>query len=205
MAEKSMHQKMIGGEITWKEYRERRAITRGFKSYKEQVADWRHKTGRCEPIGQNKAASQYLGVYIAEGVLSKIFNGIQRMPYNNKGFDFLCLKGLKIEVKSSCLVLLKAPNGEIIPRWQFEIGKNKIADYFLLVAFDNRIDLIPQHIWLIKSSEIVGRNRNSRMPINQKTALRIFDREKNMMHYQRYEQIDKLEKMKSYCDTLRGN
>lgn len=91
-------------------------------------------------ITTNKNCADYLGG-IAERVLSKIYPNVRVMPYNNIGFDFICGNGYKIDAKSSTM-----RDGE---RWSFNINKNKIADYFLLIAFDNRDDLNPIYLWLI--------------------------------------------------------
>jgi hypothetical protein len=41
--------------------------------------------------------------------------------------------------------------------WQFIIKKNPIAEYFLCLAFDNRDDLNPEHVWLIPASDVNDR------------------------------------------------
>ena len=97
----------------------------------------------------------YLGVYVAERALSKFFNDIQKMPMNNPGYDYICGKGFKIDVKSSCLHKYKNNRGQM--RWQFTIRRNKIADYFLCLAFDSRESLTPLHVWLIPSSIVSNR------------------------------------------------
>ena len=85
----------------------------------------------------NKKSSNYLGITCAEQVLSKIFKGVEIMPYCYKGYDFKCNNGFLIDSKSSCVSKGKYNN------WQFHINKNKIPDYFLCLAFDNRKDLNP--------------------------------------------------------------
>jgi hypothetical protein len=102
----------------------------------------------------NKDCSGYLGIYIAEGILSSFFDGIERMPINNPGYDFLCRRGYKIDVKSSCL--LKNNRGNRT-RWQFNINRNQIADYFLCIGFDNRVDIEPQGVWLIPGELVKNR------------------------------------------------
>lgn len=94
-----------------------------------------------KPMNENKTCSQYLGVNVAEKVLSKTFKDVEVMPRNNPGYDFICNKGKKIDVKSSCV------NKQNI--WQFNIRNNAVADYFLCIAFDNRDDVNPLHVWLI--------------------------------------------------------
>lgn len=93
-------------------------------------------------LSNNKECSLFLGVHVAEQVLSKAFKNVERMPQNNPGYDFICSKGKKIDVKSSTF-------DKKTKRWIFHVGKNKIADYFLCLAFDNRENLNPEHMWII--------------------------------------------------------
>ena len=111
------------------------------------TVDLRHRTGRVRPMQEAKDCSSYLGIYVAERVLSKFFNHITRMPINNPGYDFLCDKGFKIDVKSSCLH--ETNHGTTAPRWEFHSRKNKETDFFLCLGFNNREDLEPWHVWLI--------------------------------------------------------
>ena len=107
----------------------------------------------------NTECSMYLGVDIAENVLSKVFNDVEVMPPNNPGYDFICNKGKKIDVKSACL-------RDTYTAWNFSIKYNTVADYFLCIAFDNRKDLNPLHIWLIPGNLI---NKNSGKTISEST------------------------------------
>ena len=91
----------------------------------------------------NRYCASFLGVYIGEKVLSKIFKNVERMPWNNPGFDFICGKGYKIDVKTGCI------RKNTDNTWGFRIERNKIADYFLILALNNRDDLTPMHLWLI--------------------------------------------------------
>lgn len=105
-----------------------------------------HRKAGQLPFDENKECTSYFGIYIgehdiAERVLNCLFKTVERMPYNNSKYDFVC-DGKKIDVKSGCM--LKTRNG-----WQFCIDYNTIADYFLIIAFDNREDLNQLHIWLI--------------------------------------------------------
>ena len=100
----------------------------------------------CLPLGKNKTAPLYLGVHVAEQVLSNVFKNVERMPYNNPGFDFVCNNGYMIDVKSSCKTKRDV--------WTFHIGHNTRADYFLCLAFDNIDDLNPLNMWLIPGSKV---------------------------------------------------
>lgn len=114
--------------------------------------DYVHRMGIRRKLEDAPDCGSYLGVYVAERILSHYFEDITRMPYGHIGYDFICKKGYKIDVKSGCLGVQK--NIKKSPRWTFAINKNTIADYFLILAFDNRTDLNPQHIWLIPGEKI---------------------------------------------------
>jgi len=108
------------------------------------------KNNGKHPREINKDCSQWLGIEVAEKVLAAVFKNVQVMPENNRAFDFICGKGFKIDVKSSCRGHYKNRND----RWNFTIKHNKVADYFLLLAFDSREDLNPEFIWLVPGSVI---------------------------------------------------
>ena len=101
-------------------------------------------------MSENKKCSAYLGVAIAERLISHLFNDVQRMPFGHAGYDFICAKDKKIDVKSACITLNHKKN----PHWEFNINKNIIADYFLLLAFNNRDDLEPLHQWLMSGDKL---------------------------------------------------
>ena len=95
----------------------------------------------------NKECGVWLGDK-AEIILMSMFDHVERMPNGNPGYDFTCGKGYRIDAKSGCL-RKHNPN-----TWRFGINRNKIADYFLCLALDNRQDLNPLHVWLIPGKDI---------------------------------------------------
>lgn len=101
----------------------------------------------------NRECTCFLGVHVAERVLSHVFKNVKRMPHNNPNYDFICNKGLKIDVKSS-VTHTKQQKTRMRKWWCFSIDKNTVADYFLCTAFDNRDDLNPLYLWLIPSEAI---------------------------------------------------
>ena len=115
------------------------------EDHAKHLRDWNHRTGRTTPMNESKDSSVYLGYFVAEQVLSKMFENIQRMPYGHPGYDFLCGKNKRIDVKSGCCLGREKHS----LRWMFNIKKNLAADYFLCLAFNNREDLDPQYVWLI--------------------------------------------------------
>jgi len=133
------------------------------------------------PMCENRGCSLFLGVHIAERVLSRSFRDVERMPNNNPGYDFICNKGKKIDVKSSCL----NKDG----KWMFNITHNTIADYFLCLAFDNRTDLPPVHAGLIPGEKV---NHLMGTGISPNTVCR----------WGEYRQD--ISKIAACCDTFRG-
>ena len=110
-----------------------------------------HRKQGQRPMSENKECAAFLGVYVAERVLSRLFKNIQRMPYGNPGFDFICGKGYRIDVKGVCK---RKTQNKTLNDWVFTINHNTTADHFLCLAFDNREDLNPLHVWLIPGSKV---------------------------------------------------
>lgn len=140
------------------------------------------KHGNCTSQ-TNKSCSNYLGINIAEHVLSKVFKDVEIMPRNNPGFDFICNKGYKIDVKSSTL----GGNGNT---WSFAIKRNKTPDYFLCLSFDNIYNLTPQHVWLIPC-EIV--NNTVKISISKSTIKK----------WSKYELTNKLDDIIMCCNVMK--
>lgn len=123
------------------------------KNNREKCRAYSIKSNRKRGIlsmAENKTCGLFLGVHVAEKVLSCVFDSVVRQPVTNPGFDFICNKGKKIDVKSSCLNYQHHKT----PSWLFHIDRNKIADYFLCLAFDNRIDLTPMYLWLLPADKL---------------------------------------------------
>ena len=118
-----------------------------------KTREWTHRTGKARPMAEAKDSAIYLGVYVAERALSGYFDHIQKMPYGNPGYDFICGRGFKIDVKSSCRIHTANKSDH----WNFHTSHNRIADYFLCLAFDNRQSLNPEHIWLVPSEFVVSK------------------------------------------------
>ena len=97
---------------------------------------------------ENKSCSSYLGIVIGESLCKYLFKDVEVMPMHNPGFDIICNRGKKIDVKTSSIRKGKYPS------WSFKIRKNTIADFFIFVAFDNVKNLNPLYMWLIPGKEI---------------------------------------------------
>lgn len=146
--------------------------------------EYNHRTGRHQPMSKNRNCASFLGVSVAEHVLSRVFKHVERMPFGNPGYDFICGGGYMIDVKSACRHVQENNRD----RWMFRINKNQIADYFLCLAFDNREDLNPEHIWLIRGGDI---NDHISTSISE-SALHKWDK------YQL-----EIDKVISCCDTMK--
>jgi len=109
-----------------------------------------HRKGIKQPMGENRDCACFLGIHVAESILSCIYENTKAMPYGNPGFDFICGRGYKVDVKSGCRRHREGRSDQ----WIFHIGKNRIADYFLCIAFDSRESLTPEHIWLIPGDDV---------------------------------------------------
>ena len=120
------------------------------KYHRKQERERLHRTGQFQPMSENKACTMFLGIHVAERVLSQVFKDVERMPITNPGFDFICNKGMKIDVKSSC----RCHSENRSDSWLFHIKKNLIADFFICLAFDSRKSLNPEHIWMIPGGTI---------------------------------------------------
>jgi len=157
--------------------------------YNEYQNQYRYKKGLRHPMGKNKNCSMYLGVHIAEKYLAQLFDNVEKMPINNPGFDFICSRDYKIDVKSACRSKRRWND-----HWQFRIKQNTITDYFLCLAFNNRETLEPEHLWLIPGEKV-----------NHLSGLSITDSNKSLSKWSEYELDAKLEKMKQCCLTVRSN
>lgn len=148
-----------------------------------------HEKEGVTPYEHNPACSQYLGIHIAERILSHCFEDVKRMPYGNPGYDFICKRGFKIDVKSGCLRAMKRVKSTNY-YWMFQIDRNAVADYFLCLAFDSRETLSPEHVWLIPG-----------MVVNQTQNLSIPSSDYGIRKWSVYERP--LDKILVCCDILR--
>jgi len=199
------------GFKTRKEYREHLAKVKGFPNLKAQldsvaqsrgfkdVEDYRKQLTKTKRVKQglpadmkaNDKCSLWLGYVRGEEVLCKVFKDVKRMAVNHPGYDFICNKNYKIDAKTSCIY--KNSNG-----WGFDIGANTIPDYFILLAFDNRENVNPMHVWLIKGTEIIRK-----VVLNKKKKLYISNTPKSLKYFKQYELTDKLNKVIECCDELK--
>jgi hypothetical protein len=124
-------------------YRNRR------ESHNKCAREYRYRRG-AKSMSENKDCTSYLGCYINERILKHVMPSAILMNNNNPGFDLVCGKGYLVDAKASTVHYSKYQS----PRWDFRILKNKIPDYFLLVAYKDRTSLEICHMWLIPGDEL---------------------------------------------------
>lgn len=178
-----------GGFRSYENYLNIVAIERGFICYGEYEKVWSYYPEMPSPIKENRTDPRFIGIYIAENGIAGIYEGSKRMPYYNPGYDIICPKGYKIDVKATILNKYNT--------FSFSISKNKIADYFALVVFNNIIELIPTHMWIIKSDEDI----DGRM-VKMLHKLVIPNEPKYLDKYRKYEKLDKLSILKNLCEKF---
>ncbi len=137
----------------FREYRDEWAQNKGYEDSNEYLRELKWKQGKKIPFDTDEYCSAYLGVYIAERkvariILPRIFKKAieKEMSLGNPGFDFI-IGGYKVDVKSSSLLDNR--------RWMFQPKYNKMTDYFLCIAFDNRENLYCMYVWLFKGDQII--------------------------------------------------
>ena len=170
------------------EYRNWHAQQKGFinSAKYNQVLRFKRGIGTGLSIAENKNSTQYLGIYIAERLLFNIFQDPIMMPHGTCGYDAICRNNYKIDVKSSVLLKNK--------RWYFNIKQNKVADAFLCIAFNNRVNLNVQHIWLIPGTDIIRKKQ-----LNELKSLVIYNTDYSRTSVAKYELGDKLEQANNTC------
>ena len=117
--------------------------------YQEHKDEIRTRQGSIS-MHENKSCTAYLGIVIGERLCKHLFKDVEIMPYGFPGHDIICNKGKKINIKTACVTLDNNKHS----KWSFFINYNTIVDFFILIAFDNRTDLNPLHLWMIPGSEL---------------------------------------------------
>lgn len=164
------------------------AIRRGFTCYNEYMEVRKYYPGMPDPYKENRRIKQFIG-YVGENGILQLFEGSKKMKRNNPGYDIICPRGYKLDVKTSVLSRFNT--------LLFKIDKNQIADYFILVAFDNVIDLKPINVWVLKSDDTL-RDRF----IKNIDHISIFNDPKSRKLLDKFSRIDKLEELKKVCEEF---
>ena len=181
----------LNGFINRSDYNDFLAQKRGFKNDSEYRSQVRYEKGIGLTMSLNNKCSSYLGVFIAERLLPDIFDNPIMMPHSNEGYDAICKSGYKIDVKSSVLYKDNL--------WKFAIKYNKKADAFLCIAFDNRVNLQAQHIWLIPGNEIIRKRK-----LNELTSLGVYNTEFSKAGVIKYELTGKINEANEVCTMFKN-
>ena len=112
---------------------------------------------------KNKKCPQFLGISIGGHLCKHHFKDVEVMPRNRRGYDIVCNKGKKIDVKISCATFTENRKNQ---SFHFRIEKNKIADYFILIALDNGKDINILNLWIVPGHEV---NNKSNITTSLKT------------------------------------
>jgi len=175
------------------EYQDDLAQKKGYENHAERAREYSYKVLGCLPMSENKDCPAHLGVHIAERVLAHVFKkeNVERMPHGHKGYDFICGKGYKVDVKSSSLYIGN--------EWMFTIRENKIAEQFLLLAFGKRPkddkNPKPIHLWLIKKDEIIRWEE-----FWNRTSIQIKNTPEGLLEFEKYELKEGLEHIIECCE-----
>ena len=176
-----------------KNYRDILAKRKGFEDYNEEHRSYVHNTGRQLPKEVNKKCPAYFGSF-TESLMIQTFEDPIKMPYGNKGFDWTCKRGDKIDNKSVCLSLN-------IPYWEgwiFSIEYNNIADWFILSAWDDRDSLTPLHVWIFHKNDIVRERKFWR-----RDSFSITNKPNHLKKFESYEASNRFDKLKDICDKTK--
>lgn len=124
------------------EYKKDTKILTHCRDYARERA---HRMGLNRPMWEARDCGLYLGVCVTENLLASIFKNVKHMSHGNPGFDFICGGGKRIDAKSACRLHQVGRSDS----WAFHVKRNRVADYFLCLGFDDRESLNPEHVWLI--------------------------------------------------------
>jgi hypothetical protein len=130
----------------------------------KSAQQWEYDHGYHVPMEDARNCSLHLGVAFGEFLLSNYFEHVNRAKNNTPGYDFICSKRFKIDVKTSSL-----NSGKWGDFWSFRINRNKTPDYFLLLAIESRENRVPIHVWLIPGEKI---NKNINCYISKSNVKR---------------------------------
>lgn len=203
---------LVAGCRNEKEYRDKLAQILGYKDEKERRLD-EEKLRRLGhlPMEDDEDCALYFGVIRGEALFEEflltIFEYVKRMKHGNKGFDFICKnprkefidkypqfgfvrdKEYKFDLKVRCLNQAQ---------FYFPVKYNAIADYFILVGWNDRNSLEPLHIWIFyRNDNIRGRLfwRIDTFTITNKSLY--------LLQFQKHELKDEIDKLKDIIKELK--
>ena len=84
-----------------------------------------HRKRGAKPMSKNRACASFLGIHVAERVLSNVFMDVAIIPISMPVVEVIFNKGYKIDVKSSCIRHHKKWADD----FAFNINKNIFKEY----------------------------------------------------------------------------
>ncbi len=118
-----------------------------------RIARNRHYLNGRQSMKDNIDCAKHLGCYINEKMAMDFIPNTELMNSNNPGYDLIYNKKYLIDAKASTI----RTRDDKYKCWTFHIEQNKVPDYFLLTAYNNRETLEICHMWLIPGIEINDR------------------------------------------------
>lgn len=134
---------------TQMEYKNKKAQELGFKDYADVQRKYRHETGKQISLEDNEDCSAWFGEF-TENLMIHRYPEAKKMPYNNKGFDYLW-NGIEINSKGRCLIYRSGGSSY----WNWNILFNNNSRKFTLSGWDNRESLNPMYAWEFDRDDIV--------------------------------------------------
>lgn len=173
----------FNGRLEWANHN---AQLEGYKSEAEKYKIKRWEQGKKVPLQISNTPAQKGDEM--ENYLSQLYGKLERMPYGNRGYDFICRKDKKkIEVKRRQMT--SYPDSKVQYFDFTHIDYNKEADIFIFVGI---IGSEPVKIWKFDKKDILEDN----LPIWARERLLISNKPSCFDIYRNYELPTKLEDLK---------
>jgi hypothetical protein len=160
----------------------------------------------------NPDCPRYFGEYIERKYVSQIFEDavpfeykrdiLGRITDKRKPYDYICCRGLKIKHVASCLRMdknhVQKLTGEHLPYFAYAIKRNSIPDAWVFSAWNNREDLEPLFVWIIKGhEEFITQVKKG--PFWDRKTFTVYFNERGIKKMKRYEVTKKLDRLKEVC------
>ena len=173
----------------------------------QRIMSW--NSGRRSPYFENENCTMYLGISIGEELFKEFlltyFERVIGFHPHNRGFDFICKDPrqefidrhphLRLERNKEYMIQLKLlclqSNDDGWNGWNFHVDHNRIPDFYILSAWDNREYLNPIHIWMFHKNDIIRKKE-----FWQRISLCITNKQIYLEEYKKYELVCELERLK---------
>lgn len=192
------------------EYYDKRAQELGFANNSERAKVRNWNNGKHLPMEVREDCNLHFGIHKGETLFERflltIFEYVEHMKANNKGFDFICEnpkqdfidkyprlkleknKKYRIQLAMRCWHQYRHDTGAY--EWTFAIAHNNMVDYFIFCGWDKR-DGFPIRMWMFHKNEIIRGEM-----FWYRSGINMINRPKNLLEFQKYELIDELEKLR---------